>query len=98
MTYTGAISGDVYVWQDSSLTRVVTKAHNGPVFAMFTTLRDGLLVTGGKEISLVVFSFNRNKCLCVVCAFCMFVNLFYYRNMTIKPKHSIKDLILCPVH
>lgn len=98
MTYTGAISGDVYVWQDSSLTRVVTKAHNGPVFAMFTTLRDGLLVTGGKEISLVVLSFNRNKCLCVVCAFCMIVNFFCYIDMIIKPKLSIKDLILCPVH
>ncbi|XP_012942464.1 echinoderm microtubule-associated protein-like 6 isoform X2 [Aplysia californica] len=50
VTYTGALSGDVYVWQDSNLTRVVQKAHTGPVFAMFTTLRDGLIVTGGKEL------------------------------------------------
>ena len=49
VTYTGAMSGDVYVWQDSSLARVVQKAHTGPVFTMFTTLRDGLIVTGGKE-------------------------------------------------
>ena len=49
VTFTGALSGDVYVWQDTKLIRVVTKAHNGPVFTMFTTLRDGLIVTGGKE-------------------------------------------------
>ena len=49
VTFTGALNGDVYVWQDSNLSRVVTKAHNGPVFTMFTTLRDGLIVTGGKE-------------------------------------------------
>ncbi|GFS05106.1 echinoderm microtubule-associated protein-like 6 [Elysia marginata] len=51
VTYTGAMSGDVYVWQDSSLARVVQKAHTGPVFTMFTTLRDGLIVTGGKEVN-----------------------------------------------
>ena len=49
MTYTGAMSGDVFVWQDNTLARLVQKAHNGPVFTMFTTLRDGLIVTGGKE-------------------------------------------------
>lgn len=50
MTYTGAMSGDVYVWQESNLLRIVQKAHTGPVFAMFTTLRDGLIITGGKEM------------------------------------------------
>ncbi|CAG5133153.1 unnamed protein product, partial [Candidula unifasciata] len=50
VTYTGAMSGDVYVWQESNLLRIVQKAHTGPVFAMFTTLRDGLIVTGGKEM------------------------------------------------
>ena len=49
MTYTGTMSGDVYVWKENILVRVVQKAHNGPVFSMFTTLRDGLIVTGGKE-------------------------------------------------
>ncbi|XP_043551898.1 echinoderm microtubule-associated protein-like 6 isoform X1 [Chiloscyllium plagiosum] len=49
LTFTGAISGDVYVWKDHSLIRVVAKAHTGPVFTMYTTLRDGLIVTGGKE-------------------------------------------------
>ncbi|XP_064600933.1 echinoderm microtubule-associated protein-like 6 [Liolophura sinensis] len=49
MTYTGSLSGDVFVWKDTTLVRLVQKAHSGPVFTMFTTLRDGLIVTGGKE-------------------------------------------------
>lgn len=49
VTFTGAMSGDVYVWKENVLIRVVQKAHNGPVFCMYTTLRDGLIVTGGKE-------------------------------------------------
>ncbi|MEJ1269606.1 hypothetical protein NN561_000417 [Cricetulus griseus] len=49
LTFTGTISGDVCVWKDHMLCRVVARAHNGPVFAMYTTLRDGLIVTGGKE-------------------------------------------------
>lgn len=49
MTYTGAMSGDVYVWQETTLVRLVPKAHTGPVFSMFTTLRDGFIVTGGKD-------------------------------------------------
>nr|XP_015828065.2 echinoderm microtubule-associated protein-like 6 isoform X1 [Nothobranchius furzeri] len=49
LTFTGAISGDVYVWREHFLVRVVAKAHSGPVFTMYTTLRDGLIVTGGKE-------------------------------------------------
>ncbi|XP_039593751.1 echinoderm microtubule-associated protein-like 6 isoform X2 [Polypterus senegalus] len=49
LTFTGAINGDVYVWKDHFLIRVVAKAHTGPVFTMYTTLRDGLIVTGGKE-------------------------------------------------
>ncbi|ESO87658.1 hypothetical protein LOTGIDRAFT_166239 [Lottia gigantea] len=50
LTYTGALSGDVYVWKENTLIRLVQKAHTGPVFSMFTTLRDGLIVTGGKEL------------------------------------------------
>ncbi|XP_045677967.1 echinoderm microtubule-associated protein-like 5 isoform X1 [Phyllostomus hastatus] len=49
LTFTGTISGDVCVWKDHVLCRVVARAHTGPVFAMYTTLRDGLIVTGGKE-------------------------------------------------
>lgn len=37
------------VWKEHILVRVVAKAHTGPVFTMYTTLRDGLIVTGGKE-------------------------------------------------
>jgi len=54
LTFTGAINGDVYVWRDHYLLRVVAKAHTGPVFSMYTTLRDGLIVTGGKERPWVV--------------------------------------------
>ena len=49
VTYTGAMSGDVYVWKEHTLARIVSKAHNGPIFTMYTTLRDGLIVTGAKE-------------------------------------------------
>ncbi|XP_068183951.1 echinoderm microtubule-associated protein-like 6 isoform X2 [Antennarius striatus] len=49
LTFTGAVNGDVYVWRRHCLVRLVAKAHTGPVFTMFTTLRDGLIVTGGKE-------------------------------------------------
>ena len=43
------MNGDVYVWKETKLIRVVTKAHSGPVFTMYTTLKDGLIITGGKE-------------------------------------------------
>eukprot|EP00795_Rhopilema_esculentum_P003114 gene3114-1413_t len=48
-TFTGSMSGDVFVWVGTSLTRVVGQAHSGPVFTMYTTIKDGLIVTGGKE-------------------------------------------------
>ncbi len=43
------MSGDVFLWKDVTLSRVIEKAHHGPVFSMFTTLSDGLIVTGAKE-------------------------------------------------
>ena len=49
ITYTGAMSGDVYVWKNNVFLRIVTKAHDGPIFTMYTTLKDGLIVTGAKE-------------------------------------------------
>eukprot|EP00116_Pleurobrachia_bachei_P003289 sb/3463551/ len=49
ITYTGSISGHVFVWQDTTLTRVISACHSGPVFALYTTLKDGLVVSGGKE-------------------------------------------------
>ena len=51
MTFTGMATGAVIVWQGSNAQRIIERAHNGPVFAMFTTLKDGLIVTGGKEKS-----------------------------------------------
>ncbi|MEQ2178766.1 Echinoderm microtubule-associated protein-like 5 [Goodea atripinnis] len=39
----GTISGDVCVWKEHILVRIVAKAHTGPVFTMYTTLRDGLI-------------------------------------------------------
>ena len=49
ITFTGSISGDVYVWKGHTLSRVVSQAHTGPVFAMYTCLEDGLILTAGKE-------------------------------------------------
>lgn len=48
-TYTGSVNGDIYEWKGTSLARIVSGAHTGPIFAMFTCLEDGLMVTGGKE-------------------------------------------------
>ena len=45
------MSGDIYVWKDCILQRLIQKAHNGPIFTMYTTLRDGLILTGAKEKS-----------------------------------------------
>ncbi|KAM7447232.1 Echinoderm microtubule-associated protein-like 5 [Porites harrisoni] len=49
LTFTGAMNGDVFVWSGHKLVRLVSRAHSGPMFSMHTTLRDGLIVTGGKE-------------------------------------------------
>lgn len=54
------MSGDVYVWVGTNLTRIVGQAHSGPVFTMYTTLKDGLIVTGGKEKECVTISFMMN--------------------------------------
>lgn len=49
LTFTGGMNGDVYVWKGHELNRTISQAHEGPVFSMFTTLQDGLIVTGGKD-------------------------------------------------
>ena len=49
VTFTGSISGDIFIWKSNVLTRVVSQAHSGPVFAMYTSLDDGLVVSAGKE-------------------------------------------------
>ncbi|XP_033122529.1 echinoderm microtubule-associated protein-like 6 [Anneissia japonica] len=48
-TFTGSMSGDIYVWKGNLLNRVVEKAHQDAVFSLYTTLKDGLIVSGGKE-------------------------------------------------
>ena len=41
------------MFKEVKLSRVIPKAHQGPIFSMFTTLSDGLIVTGAKEKMLV---------------------------------------------
>ena len=48
ITYTGGMTGDVYVWKENVLLKIVN-GHNGPIFTMFTTPSDGFIVTGSKE-------------------------------------------------
>ena len=54
LTFTGAMNGDVFVWSGHKLVRLFSRAHSGPVFSTHTTLRDGLIVTGGKEKGYVL--------------------------------------------
>lgn len=49
ITYTGSISGDVFMWKGHVLTRVIEKAHSGPVFAMFSSVNENKVLSGGKE-------------------------------------------------
>ena len=53
MTFTGSMSGDVYVWSGHILARAVSRAHTGPIFAMHTSVKDGFIVTGAKEKTYV---------------------------------------------
>ncbi len=62
VTFTGAMSGDVYVWRDTALIRMVQGAHRGPVFSIYTTLRDGLIVTGAKEKQCVCVCVRASAC------------------------------------
>lgn len=48
-TFTGSMCGDVYVWKGHMLARVVVRAHQDAVFTLYTSLKDGLIVSGGKE-------------------------------------------------
>ena len=49
VTFTGSISGDIYMWKGTILSRVISQAHSGPVFDMYTSLDDGLVLSAGKE-------------------------------------------------
>ena len=50
------------MWAGNVLSRVITDAHTGPIFAMYTCLEDGLIVSGGKEARCV--------CVCVCVGVC----------------------------
>lgn len=67
MTYTGAMNGDVYVWKGNNFVRLVTKAHDGPVFSMYTTLKDGLIVTAAKEKRQVPLLSSDISCVLKIC-------------------------------
>jgi hypothetical protein len=45
-TYTGSMTGLVFIWRVNTLERTVT-AHAGPIFSMFSS--DNCVVTGAKE-------------------------------------------------
>ena len=49
VTYTGAISGDVFQWKGHLLTRVIEQAHSGPIFAMFSSVKQNRILSAGKE-------------------------------------------------
>ncbi|XP_071834835.1 echinoderm microtubule-associated protein-like 6 isoform X3 [Apostichopus japonicus] len=51
VTFTGSMSGDVFVWKDHFLARIISRAHDDAVFTLYTTLKDGLIVSGGKDRS-----------------------------------------------
>lgn len=79
-TYTGALSGDVYIWSTNSLVKIVKQVHSGPVFTMFTTVKDGLIVTGGKDkgyiLSVIKVFIKHLKRLTVIYEFFEFFELF----------------------
>lgn len=49
VTFTGAISGDIYVWKGPILAHVVERAHSGPIFAMSCCLGKSRILSAGKE-------------------------------------------------
>lgn len=51
VTYTGSGNGDIFVWKENILIKIIQNAHKGPIFTIYTTITDGCIVTGGKEKS-----------------------------------------------
>lgn len=49
ITYTGSMIGAVFIWKDNVLIRLISDAHQGPIFTMYTSLFDGYILTGSKE-------------------------------------------------
>uniref|UniRef100_A0A8D3BHN0 EMAP like 6 n=1 Tax=Scophthalmus maximus TaxID=52904 RepID=A0A8D3BHN0_SCOMX len=60
LVFTGAATGDVYVWREPLLLKTV-KAHDGPVFAMFSL--DKGFVTGGKDGVVELWDDAFDRCL-----------------------------------
>jgi hypothetical protein len=49
ITLTGSISGDIFIWKGHILSRVIERAHTGPIFAMYTAAKSNKILTAGKE-------------------------------------------------
>ncbi|CAF0889090.1 unnamed protein product [Brachionus calyciflorus] len=65
LSYTGSMGGDVFIWKDNVLIRTILRAHQGPIFSMYTSLFDGCIVSGAKEKSSPVKIWDKDmkKCL-----------------------------------
>uniref|UniRef100_T1JGP8 WD repeat-containing protein 55 homolog n=1 Tax=Strigamia maritima TaxID=126957 RepID=T1JGP8_STRMM len=59
-TLTGSWDGAIFVWRDEKLIRVVTRAHCGPIFSLYGSSFDGLVVSGAKETET-----ENENCACV---------------------------------
>eukprot|EP00698_Gefionella_okellyi_P014107 TRINITY_DN389_c0_g1_i1.p1 TRINITY_DN389_c0_g1~~TRINITY_DN389_c0_g1_i1.p1 ORF type:complete len:769 (-),score=209.02 TRINITY_DN389_c0_g1_i1:235-2541(-) len=46
-TLTGTFGGEVYIWANRNLSRIIPKVSNGPVYSVFT--RGSSILTGGKD-------------------------------------------------
>uniref|UniRef100_A0A3Q1BB23 HELP domain-containing protein n=1 Tax=Amphiprion ocellaris TaxID=80972 RepID=A0A3Q1BB23_AMPOC len=60
LVFSGAATGDVYIWKEPLLLKTV-KAHDGPVFAMFSL--DKGFVTGGKDGVVELWDDMFDRCL-----------------------------------
>ena len=54
VTFTGSISGDVFMWKGHILSKVIERAHTGPVFAMYSSIKENKIISGGKERRQVI--------------------------------------------
>jgi hypothetical protein len=48
------MGGDILIWKENVLVRAIKNAHQGPIFSMYTSLFDGCIVTGAKEVKYVL--------------------------------------------
>ncbi|KAF1375383.1 hypothetical protein PFLUV_G00219460 [Perca fluviatilis] len=60
LVFSGAATGDIYIWKETLLLKTV-KAHDGPVFAMFSL--DKGFVTGGKDGVVELWDDMFDRCL-----------------------------------